>query len=441
MGLFDDLKKNAVASVGDLPVLSTVTNIVSKTVEKSVAKSSKANAARTKEVRTPNKEVIQIAPTSVWEKIGCSPKTVEFIKMSLEDGMIDAKERAMLIRRVEEDGIDPQEFDFVLTKALENYQTMARNVIKELSALFAMADKMANNSVKPEKQSLTSQLPAIMAKKNPYLIGAIVATDALGAAITSFIKAPSKLNTFKAEIIRLIDIPLFPEVIVDFCGYVNSQILEERQRNSGKGIFAEWSEALFGKDIDLITIWNEKMRHVMTKAVMRYGNDPYIMGLLEKWRLSPLKKLMKITNPQQVENFPIPLNASDYIALVKYSYEKGESIKTPHREAYAQLNARLLKESSRFVNAHPSVRDVIYANKVRTVNIVMSNCDNPVFMVQFKTPKNLEDLLEVLHFFSTRKDLKKYHQRVYGDALRIFSADQDAISKIQQFRPKNILGF
>ncbi len=46
------------------------------------------------------------------------------------------------------------------------------------------------------------------------------------------------------------------------------------------------------------------MRHVMTKAVMRYGNDPYIMGLLEKWRLSPLKKLMKITNPQQVENFP-----------------------------------------------------------------------------------------------------------------------------------------
>ena len=91
---------------------------------------------------------------------------------------------------------------------------------------------------------------------------------------------------------------------MDFCGYVNSQILEERQRNSGKGIFAEWSEALFGKDIDLIPIWNEKMRHVMTKAVMRYGNDPYIMGLLEKWRLSPLKKLMKITNPQQVENFP-----------------------------------------------------------------------------------------------------------------------------------------
>lgn len=126
---------------------------------------------------------------------------------------------------------------------------------------------------------------------------------------------------------------------------------------------------------------------------------------------------------------------------MKYSYEKGESIKTPHREAYAQLNARLLKESSRFVNAHPSVIDVINANKVRTVNIVMSNCDNPVFMVQFKTPQNLEDLLEVLHFLSTRKDLKKYHQRVYDDALRIFSANRDAISKIQQFRPKNLLGF
>lgn len=62
-------------------------------------------------------------------------------------------------------------------------------------------------------------------------------------------------------------------------------------------------------------------------------------------------------------------------------------------------------------------------------------------MVQLKTPDNLNDLLEVLYFLSTRKDLKKHQQRIYNEGIQIFSSDIDAINKIKQFKPKNLLGF
>ena len=430
MGLLDDLKNIKVDSLMDLPVVSTV----SKATTNALANISKPAPQR-------KVQVMPAKPVTPWEKIGCSQKTLEFIKMSLADGVIDAKERAMLLRRVEEDGVDSQEFDFVMTKALEEYNRIAKRVINDLSELFKTADAMANGSIKPDNKLLTSKMPGTMIKSNPYLIASMVGGEAIATTISTFIKAPSKLNTFKAEIIRTIEIPLLPEVLVDFFGYASNQIIEEKQRNNGKGIFAEWSESLFGKDIDLVPIWKEKMSHVMTKAVIRYGNHPEVMGVLEKWRISPLKELKTISDPLQIENFPIPQNASDYIALVKYSYEKGESIKTLHREAFALLNSRLLKEAARFVNATPSVAEVIADNKVRTVNIVMSNCDNPIFMVQFKTPKDLTELLEVLHFLSTRKDLKKHHQRLFDEAMNMFGSDAEAINKIQQFKPKNIFGF
>ncbi|MDE6268103.1 MAG: tellurite resistance TerB family protein [Muribaculaceae bacterium] len=426
MGLLEDLKKLQDDVLGGVPVVQQVTQTLT-TTQKSARE----------QVEVPAKS----EPATVWERIGCSKKTLEFIKMSLEDGVIDAKERAMLVRQVEADGIDPQEFDFVLTKALEAYHKMAKNVIHELSNFFKLAENMATGVVKPNQKSLTEKLPATMAKTNPYMIGSMVAVETISSTIGTFIKAPSKLNTFKAEYIRIIDIPLLPEVLVDFFCYAESQVKEEKQRNSGKGVFAKWSEALFGKDIDLVPIWMEKMTHVMTKAVIRHGNHPEVMSLIEKWRVSPLKKLKGITDSHQIENFPIPQNASDYIDLVKYSYEKGESVKTIHREAFAQLNARLLKESSKFVSVHPSVGEVIRQNRVKMVNIVMSNCDNPVFMVQLMTPEDLTDLLEVLHFLSTRKDLKKHHQRIYEEGLAAFDADPDAKNKIQQFKPKNIFGF
>ena len=416
---------------GEVEIIEQTETPVSSLAHQVVSLPSKATKVSKKSPAVPT------TPVTIWERIGCSHKTIEFVYMSLADGILDDKEKTMLMRRVEEDGIDPQEFDFVLTKELEKLHKQALKAVKQLSELFIKAEAKANGTTKCDAQSLMAILPAIMGKDNPYGTSTKLVAD----AVSLFIKEPSKLNTFKAEIIRLIDIPLLPEVLMDFFAYASSQIVEERQRNSGKGLFDQLSEALFRKDIDLIPIWMEKMTHVMSKAMMRFGNSPDVMALLDKYRTSPLKELKNITDPQEIENFPLPLYASDYIELVKYSYEKGESVETPHREAYAHLNSRLLKASAKFINLHHSVRDVIAENEVRLVNIVMSNCDNPVFLVQLKTPDNLKDLLDVLNFLGSRKDLKKHHQRLYEEGLEIFSNDWDAIKQIKQFKPKNFLGF
>lgn len=382
---------------------------------------------------------------SIWEKIGCSPKTIEFVNMALADGIIDSKERALLLRRVVEDGVDPQEFDFVLTKALETYHNNAKGVIKEISNLFRTASCMSTREVKPNVGTLTAALPNVLNKvKNPQLIGAIAAVGAvetLSNVISSFIKEPSKLNTFKAEIIRMIDIPLFPEVLIDFFGYASSQINEERQRNNGKGIFTDLSETLFGKDIDLIPIWQEKMIQVMTKTVIRYGNSPEIMSMVSKWRISPLKKLMKASQAAQIENFPIPKNASDYIELLKYSYERSHSVNNFNKQAYSHLHERLIKEAHRFVHFSPMVKSSVDKYRIKPVTLVMSNWQDPVFMIQFKAPTSLSDLLSVLNFLGSKKELRKHHQRIYKEGIEHFKDDNDAIKKIQDFKPKNMLGF
>lgn len=383
--------------------------------------------------------------TSVWERIGCSEKTIEFIIMSLADGVIDAKERSILLRRVTEDGVDPQEFDFVMTKALEAYHNNAKNVIKELMNLFRMAREMSVKEVKPNEGTLTAALPKTLDKvENPYIVGVVAgvaAIETLSNVVSTFIKEPSKLNTFKAEIIRMIDIPLFPEVLVDFFGYASSQIIEEKQRNNGKGVLTEWSETLFGKDIDLVPIWQEKMTQVMTKTVARYGNSPEIMHMVSKWRISPLKKLMKITNAKSIQNFPMPGNASDFIELLKYTYDKSESVKSVNREAYSYLHQRLTNESYKFINLTPQAKSAIEKYRIKPITLLMSNYDDPVFMIQFKAPSALTDLLEVLNFLGKRKELKKHHQRIYNEGIGYFKNDQVALKKISMFKPKNFLGF
>ena len=278
--------------------VSSTVSLISSIVPTQKESSKSAAIQNTKVVKTSlQKKSCDKQGGSILEKIGCSPKTIEFVNMSLADGIIDSKERALLLRRVADDGVDPQEFDFVITKALETYHNSAKGIMKEMSNLFKMASDMSTKEVKPNVGTLTAALPSVLDKvKNQYLIGAIAnvsAIETLSTVISSFIKAASKLNTFKAEIIRMIEIPLFPEVLIDFFGYASSQINEERQRNNGRGVFTDLSETFFGKDIDLIPIWQEKMTQVMTKTVIRYGNCPEIMSMFSKWRITPLKKLMK----------------------------------------------------------------------------------------------------------------------------------------------------
>ncbi len=377
-----------------------------------------------------------------FKSIGCSDKTISIIQLSLSDGVIDDKEKAMLLRQVQEEGIDIQEFDFLLSKTLEKYQKKAKTCIKELSGAFAMADRIATKEEKANGNNLAAALPKVSGMvSNPEAMAAAAITDTVLQTVGAFIKAPSKLNTFKAEIIRMIDIPMFPEVLIDFFSYANSQINEEKQRNNGKGLFTEWGERLFGKDIDLVPIWTDKMTHVMGKAVMRFGNKPHVMEHLNKWRVTPLKRLKALTDPALIEEFPFPKNASDFIEVLKYSFRISQDPSKPLKAPFSKLYYRIYKEGQKKYSGIPAAAETMEECRVRPIMFLMANLGNPAALVLFETPDRLSDLLEVLAFLRSSKDLKKLHQRVYQEACDIFTDDLNAIDKINEFKPRNLFGF
>lgn len=383
-------------------------------------------------------------PQNVWQTIGCSQKTIDFIMVALSDGIIDNQDKEMLYQLIQQDNVNFQEFDFMLSKALEHYHKMAKNVIKELSQAFDLAEKMAEKEAKPNSEELTQALPGLLSMSsnlNPYALASSVSIDVLGKAIGKFVKEPSKLNRFKAEIIRIIDIPLMPEVLTDFFSYASSQIIEETQKNESNGLFKRWSESLFGKDIDLVPIWTEKLNHMMDKALVRYGNQPQIMSLFSKWRDSPLKQLMNLQSYDSIMVFPIPIYTTDFIEVMQYSFQKSQDSSNSLSGAFCILCNRLQQGGLELGRTYPDVGRVLDECRIRPVQELIANSLNKDYISTFSVPEKLDDLLEVLQYLKSRDDLKQLYRHVYKHGIRLYEADQNALNEIKIFKPKNILGF
>ena len=420
-------------------------------------KSSKKSDKNRNEVTTKNEPVVSngskeseillshadIKSKSVWETMGCSAKTIDFIKIAMIDGVIDDRDYQMLKIRIGEDGVDPDEFNYILAKATEEYQKTAKTVIKQLSSAFDLAEKMAKKEEKPNEKELNDALPALLSMASGgtlFAMASAAGLEGIGKAIGRFVKEPSKLNRFKAEIIRMVDIPLFPEVIVDFCSYAQSQLIQEQQKLEGKGLFTQWSDSLFGKDVDLVPIWKEKMSHVLDKATSRYGNTPEIMALFERWRDTPLKKLMGMTDYDEIMMFPTPVYVSDLINVLQYSFNKSQEDNNPLKEAYYKLSNRLCRDGQSLAEQFENVRDVIEEYRLRPIHELISRSSDQNYLAMFNAPENFDDLLEVLQYFKSRPDLKEVHKRVYKQALKAYD-DPDAIAEIKAFKPKSFMGF
>lgn len=382
-------------------------------------------------------------PKSVWEVMGCSLKTIGFIKVAMSDGVIDDKDHQMLQILIKEDGVNSVEFNYMLTKATEEYQKSAKCVIKQLSSAFELAEKMAQKEEKPNEKELNDALPALISMATGTTLFAMASAagmESIGKAIGRFVKEPSKLNRFKAEIIRVIEIPLFPDVIVDFCSYAHSQLIQEQQKLEGKGLFSQWSDSLFGKDVDLVPIWKEKMGLVLDKATARYGNNPEIMAFFAKWRETPLKQLMKLTENDEIMMFPSPSYVSDFIDVLQYSFIKSQEDNNPMKEAHYKLYSRLYRDGQSLAGQFECVRNVLNEYRIRPIHELISNSSNQDYLAMFNAPGNLNDLTEVLQYLKSRSDLKHIHKRVYKQALNVYGEDPEAMAEIKAFKPGSFLG-
>lgn len=390
------------------------------------------------------------SPYAIWEGIGCSMKTAMFIEMSLVDGIIDTQERALITKRATEEGVDMQELDFLLAKRLEANELINKNAVKELSNLFHEATRMAEKEIKADSNSLASAMPQVMSlagvasSSHPVAAGAMAGAEVV-SIIGKFIKDPSKLNEFKAEIIRMIQIPMLPSVIVEFFEYASSQIIQEKQKNEGKGYFDICSEALFGKQLDLVPIWNSKMVQVMTKTVQRFGHDEMVMNSIKKYRITPLKKFLEIKdNNDAVLTFPVPTLAPDFIELLRYVFKLSQDVRFKGGalgDAYYYLCQKMINDGNHLAKKFPKVASVIKECRLSPLTDLKANLDNPDILIMFNIPEDFGDAKEVLQYSSSKPQLKELHKRLYKQAEQKFQETPKELELLKQFKPKGIFGF
>ncbi len=387
---------------------------------------------------------------SIWSEIGCSPRTEKYIVLSLADGVIDSQEQKMLEKCANDDGVDIQELNFLLSKALESQQLIHRDAIKQLARAFEIAEKMSNDEIKPDSSILINALPDILKSArtaceiggktgNPYVAGATAITSLVG----TFINEPSKLNEFKAEIIRKIEIPMLPEVLVDFFTFANSEIQQDKQKAEGKGFFSLCSDFLFRKELRLGPIWQEKINGVMTKALSRFGHDRNVMTMLYPYRCpTPLDILTsdELTN-DDIAAFQIPNYPCDFIDTLRFVFTKSQEIDSPARDAFYNLYQRMRADGAALGEKYPQVEEALRQFRITPLDDLKVNCSDPDYLAMFNLPDDFEDTLEVFRFLASRKDLKPLHKRLFKQASTLYADDPDALNSIKEFKPKNIFGF
>ena len=343
-----------------------------------------------------------------------------------------------------------QELDFLIAKKLEANELINKNAVKELSNLFREATKMAEKEIKADSNALASAVPQVMSlgkvasTSHPAVAGVMVAGEVV-STIGNFIKEPSKLNEFKAQIIRMIQIPMLPSVIVEFFDYANSQIIQEKQKNEGKGYFEICSEALFGKQLDLVPIWNNKMTQVMTKTVQQFGHDEKVMDSIKPYRITPLKKFMEIKdNNDAVLTFPVPTLAPDFIDLLRYVFKLSQDARFKGGalgDAYYHLCQKMINDGKHLANIFPKVASVIQECRLSPLSELKANIDNRDFLIMFNIPADFNDAKEVLQYSSSKPQLKEVHKRLYKQAEQKFKETPDLFEQLKQFKPKGIFGF
>lgn len=390
------------------------------------------------------------SPYAIWEGIGCSAKTAMIIEMSLVDGVVDAKERALITKRATEEGVDMQELDFLIAKRLEANELINKNAVKELSNLFREATKMAEKEIKADSSALASAVPQVMSlaavasSSDPAAAGVMVAGEVV-SIISKFIKEPSKLNEFKAEIIRMIQIPMLPSVIVEFFEYASNQIIQEKQKNTNKGYFDICSEAIFGKQLDLVPIWNSKMAQVMTKTIQRFGHDEMVMNSIKPYRITPLKKFMEVKdNNDAVLTFPVPTLAPDFIELMRYVFKLSQDVRFKGRtlgDAYYHLCQKMKNDGGDLAKKFPKVASVLQECRLSPLADLKANLENPDFLIMFNIPMDFDDAKEVLQYSSSKPQLKELHKRIYRQAEQKFQDNPEEMEQLRQFKPKGIFRY
>lgn len=233
-----------------------------------------------------------LIPESIFEGTNFSESLRKIVRMSLEDGMLTAREKELIKRKALADGIDEIEFEFYFEKIEERFNSILNdkhNPVQGLKKAFDIMKEMAEGGGGVMPSELAGQLSQI-----PGIGAGAAIVGAVSSVLNLFIKTPSNLNNLKAEVIKHVVIPNNITLIVEFLEYANISIAEEKQRIKAKSVASGISNAIAGAELDIIPIWQLKKKQVIQKAIEDFRDNPEALNRLKKYQVTPTEKLKKL---------------------------------------------------------------------------------------------------------------------------------------------------
>lgn len=230
---------------------------------------------------------------TIFDGINLTESLKKLILMSLEDGVLSDRERDLIRRKALAEGMDELEFDFYFEKIEERFNTLHKNNHSPAKTIKAAFDSLNNiteggKGMIPTEQ-ITGQLALI-----PGIATGTAITGAVASVLNIFIKEPSNLNSLKAEVIKHVQIPKDIDLVVEFLDYAHASIVEEKQRVKAKSSISGISDFVAGGELDIIPIWQLKMKQVISATQEDLKDNPEALKRLKKYQTSPVEKLKKL---------------------------------------------------------------------------------------------------------------------------------------------------
>ena len=319
------------------------------------------------------KGVVATQPSSSLQPLsstGWSEGLENMVNMALEDGNLSDRELALLAKRAEKEGIDPDEFELTLRLKIKQRNREVeiqrnQNPVAALSQAFNMLEQYAKGG---EKVVNGSQLSGVMA-----LIPGVGQVAAVGGLLAAFIETPSNLNELKAEAIRRFVLPDNEDYLRDFIQYAGSQLEEEYVKSKDKNIKKFLSSFTVGSKLNLIPIWEAKIGDACDKAVHSYSHNTELMSAVKKYRPTLTNKLrqgrcdMSDGSGLDIHAVTPPYDDEDLLGAIAFLYsKKGNDV---YWETAKDFHKQLYQEAERKFASNPEMKSKLQMYKIKKFGI------------------------------------------------------------------------
>ena len=296
---------------------------------------------------------------SLFDNMDIPEKLKQFIILSIQDGVITENERNLISKKGIELGMDKDILDFYIEKIEEkleadNHEVKEQNhPVKQIAYAFKIAEGYSTGG---DQVANSEDLTKVLA-----LIPGVGGVAAIGSLASSIIKTPSNLNALKAEIINHAIVPEEETYLADFIEFCELELESENRKSSSKGLLDAIGSIFGGSELNLIPIWEEKIKQLINRAKYLFPNSALLSPIISRYSIISIlrkaKQKGKYEYHHEVKKLIAPEDNMELLQIIELLYldsKDDETINNVYKKMYEIAKKRfsespeLMKELAKY---------------------------------------------------------------------------------------------